>query len=355
MIILRYLDFLEGYLSHFYNIIKVSRLNSYIKDVFWEVKNLSWKKVIGGIVVGLAVLSLVAVLLAKGNRSQGETVASRSGDGGMVGIIEINGAIMGDHSATGLFSGGTAGAQTIMQQLRQVSGDPGIKAVVLRINSPGGTPAASQEITDEIIKLKKSGVKVVTSMGDVAASGAYWIASASDLIVANPGTITGSIGVIMQAQNYQGLMDKLGVSSNTIKSGTFKDMGSPDRPMTGEEKEIFQSMVEDTYSQFVETVARGRNLSPGDIRELNGKVLTGRQALEAGLVDKNGNLYDAISLAGEMAGLGKNPRTVNMEPRKQWWRVFENVGGGSAGVKDVPLESIERYYGVLLLCPPMAN
>lgn len=313
---------------------------------------MSWKKIIGGIVVGLAVLSLAAVLLSKGS---GRGVESYSGEGGMIGIIEINGMIVGDYSSAGLFSGGTVGSQTIMQQLRQVSGDPSIKAVVLRINSPGGTPAASQEITDEIMRLKESGVKVVTSMGDVAASGAYWIASASDLIVANPGTLTGSIGVIMQAQNYRGLMDKLGVSTNTIKSGSYKDMGSSERPMTAEEREIFQSMVDDTYSQFVETVARGRKLNPEDIRGLNGRVLTGRQALEAGLVDKTGNLYDAISLAGEMSGLGKKPRTVDMEPRKQWWKVFDDMSGGSASVKGLDLESMESYYGVLLLCPTMIN
>lgn len=316
------------------------------------------KKIIGGIVVGLAVLSLVVILLVKGSGGVGGGGGSggpSSGDGGMVGIIEINGMIVGDYSSTGLFSGGIAGSRTVMQQLREVSGDPGIKAVVLRINSPGGTAAAAQEITDEILRLKESGVKVITSMGDTAASGAYWIASASDQIVANPGTITGSIGVIMQAQNYQGLMDKLGVYSNTIKSGTYKDMGSPERPMSGEEKEIFQAMVDDTYSQFVETVAKGRKISPEKINGLNGRVLTGRQALEAGLVDKTGNLYDAVSLAGEMSGLGKNPRTFNMEPRKQWWNLFDSMGGGSAGTKDIKLNTLESNYGLLLLCPPVGN
>lgn len=315
------------------------------------------KKMIGGVVVGLAVLSLVVILLIKGSGGAegGRTGGTSSGEGGMVGIIEINGMIIGDYSSAGLFSGSIAGSQTVMQQLRDVSGDPGIKAVVLRINSPGGTPAAAQEITDEIIRLKESGVKVVTSMGDSAASGAYWIASASDKIVANPGTITGSIGVIMQAQNYQGLMDKLGVHSNTIKSGAYKDMGSPDRPMSGEEKEIFQSMVDDTYSQFVETVAKGRKISPEEIHGLNGRVLTGRQALEAGLVDKTGNLYDAISLAGELSGLGKSPRTVNMEPGTQWWRLFDDMGGGSAGTRDIKLNSLESYYGLLLLCPLVGN
>ena len=313
------------------------------------------KKIIGGVVLGLAILSLVVGVLVKGRDiGPGTKGPLKAGSVGMVGIIEINGMIVGDSSAQGLFGGGVAGSQTIMDQLRQVSDNPGIKAIVLRINSPGGTPAASQEITDEINRLKKSGISVVTSMGDVAASGAYWIASSSDKIVANPGTITGSIGVIMQAQNYQGLMDKLGVSSNTIKSGSYKDMGSPERAMTEEERQIFQSMVDDTYNQFVETVAISRKISPDAVRALNGRVLTGRQAVGAGLVDQTGNLYEAISLAGEISGLGKDPRTITVGPQKHWWRLFDQIGSASK-ITLPTLKEMEGYYGVLLLCPSVSR
>lgn len=269
--------------------------------------------------------------------------------GPAVGVIDITGVIAGGESSSSLFGEAYTGSQTIMEQLRQVSREPNIKAVVLHMNSPGGTPAASQEIADEVLRLKKSGVKVVTSMSDVAASGAYWIAATSDRIVANPGTITGSIGVIIQTKNYQGLYNKIGVEGNTFKSGIYKDMGSADRPVTKEEAQIFQSMVEDTYQQFIEIVAHHRKLDPQEIRQLNGRVLTGRQALDAGLVDKLGNFYDAVSIAGEMAGLGKDPEVLNMAPQKQWWQIFEGLEGASEVGKS-PLSRL--YSDVLLICPP---
>ena len=194
-------------------------------------------------------------------------------------------------------------------------------------------------------------IKIVTSMGDVAASGAYWIASASDQIVANPGTITGSIGVIMNTQNYGGLYDKLGIGSNTIKSGAYKDMGTTERPMTEDERKIFQSMVDDTYLQFIDSVAGWRNISQDTIRELNGRVLTGRQAMQAGLVDRMGNLHDAVSVAGEISGLGKAPRAVNIEPQKQWWRFLDGIGSSAGMIK--PADGPGGYYGALLLYPPV--
>lgn len=317
---------------------------------------MSRKKIIGGTVLGLAVLSLVAGLLARAWNldSGGGEPAGRidTGNRPAVGIIEINGMIVSGKSAGSLFGGGYAGSQTVMAQLRQVSRNPDIKAVILRMNSPGGTPAASQEITEEVIRLKNSGVKVVTSMGDVAASGAYWIASSSDRIVANPGTITGSIGVVMQTMNYRGLYNKLGIDGRTYKSGEYKDMGSPDRPPTDEEAKIFQSMVDDTYLQFVDVVAGSRKLDPGAVHQLKGRVLTGRQAMKAGLVDQLGNYYDAVSLAGEISGLGKNPRVVSLGPKRQWWQFLDEIES-SIGMGMLPLAGPGGYPGVLLLCPPI--
>ncbi|MFZ5632359.1 MAG: signal peptide peptidase SppA [Bacillota bacterium] len=310
------------------------------------------KKIIGGIVLGAAVLSLLAALLVRAGHPDNKRGAAYTGIGPAVGIIEIEGMIVGDRSAAGLFGEGASGSRTVMAQLRQAARNPDIKAVVLRMNSPGGTTAASQEIADEVKKLKKSGVKVVTSMGDVAASGAYWIAASSDKIVANPGTITGSIGVLIQTTNYRGLFDKLGIGSTTFKSGAYKDMGSPVRPMTEEERRIFQSMVDDTYLQFIDTVAGGRNLSPDVVRRLNGRVLTGRQAMEVGLVDQLGNFYDSISLAGEISGLGKNPRTLNLTPKRPWWQFFDDMASSLSQGKS-PLTGVRGYPGVLLLCPPI--
>ncbi|MFZ5649708.1 MAG: signal peptide peptidase SppA [Bacillota bacterium] len=311
------------------------------------------KKIIGALVIGAAVLSLLAALFARaGNPASGRGEGDGGpGSRGVVAILEINGVIVGDESSAGIFGGENVGARTVMEQIRQASKNPDIKAVVLRINSPGGSAAASQEITEELIRLKAGGIKIVASMGDVAASGAYWISSASDKIVANPGTITGSIGVIMQSHNLRGLYEKLGIGSDTIKSGAYKDMGSPERPMSGDERRIFQSMVDDTYQQFVEAVARGRNISPEVVRELDGRVLTGRQAMKAGLVDQMGNFYDAVSLAGEISGLGKDPRTLDLRPHKQWWRFLGGVGT-STGVFP-PSGSLKDYSGVMLLCPPV--
>lgn len=314
------------------------------------------RKVIGGIILGVAVLSLLAVILVRAGGPDGSPRGSAgyTGNGPVVGVIEIQGMIAGDRSAAGLLAEGSTGSRTIMEQLRQASKDPNIKAVILRINSPGGTAAASQEIADEVRRLKESGVKVVTSMGDTAASGAYWIAAVSDKIVANPGTITGSIGVLMETTNYQELLNKLGISADTFKSGEYKDMGSPSRPMTPAEQEIFQSMVDDTYLQFVETVAGSRNLSPDLIRGLKGRVMTGRQARELGLVDRLGNYYDSVSLAGEISGLGKNPRVVDLTPKKQWWQAFEEMTGSIKGAELSP-SGLPRYPGVLLLCPPLGK
>ncbi|MHB8918411.1 MAG: signal peptide peptidase SppA [Desulfocucumaceae bacterium] len=313
---------------------------------------MSRKKIIGGIILGVAVLSLVAAMLFRAGSLDSSVVRSGrayTGNRPVVAVIEINGMIVGDRSSGGLFGGGYAGSQTVMAQLRQVPENPNIKAVVLRMNSPGGTPAASQEITGEIMRLKKTGVKVVTSMGDVAASGAYWIASSSDRIVANPGTITGSIGVIMQTRNYQGLFDKLGIEGQTFKSGAYKDMGSPDRPVTEEETRLFQEMVADTYQQFVEVVAGSRKLSPEAIHQLNGRVLTGRQALKAGLVDQLGNFYDAVSQAGEMSGLGKNPAVISLAPRRPWWGMLGELESSSQTEKT--FRDIMEHYGVLLISP----
>ncbi len=319
---------------------------------------MSRRKIIGGIVLGTAVLALLAAFLA------GAAGPAGNGDGGIavgpvyagarpaVGVIEINGMIVGGKSSSSLFGGGYTGSQTVMAQIRQVSRNPNIKALVLRINSPGGTPAASQEIAEEVARLKNSGVKVVTSMSDVAASGAYWIAASSDRIVANPGTITGSIGVIIQTRNYQGLFNKIGIEGQTFKSGAYKDMGSTDRPVSEEEMKIFQSMVDDTYQQFIDVVARNRKLSPEAVHRLNGRVLTGRQAVKEGLVDQLGNFYDALSVAGEISGLGKNPRVVSLGPKRQWWSFLEDIEG-STGTGRGPFSTPGGYSGVLLICPPV--
>ncbi len=182
---------------------------------------------------------------------------------------------------------------------------------MLRINSPGGSVAATQEIVQEIRKLRKNNKVVVASMGDVAASGGYYIASQADSIVADPGTLTGSIGVIMQIANVQDLFKKIGVKTETIKSGKFKDIGSPFRELSVQERDIFQNLINDAYDQFVTAVAEGRKMDRAKVLEVaDGRIFTGTQAKAAGLIDEYGNLQEAILLAASKAGITGKPNVV---------------------------------------------
>lgn len=193
--------------------------------------------------------------------------------------------------------------------------DPSIKAVVVRIDSPGGSVAPVQEVYSELKKLEKP---VVASMGGAAASGGYYIACAANTIVANPGTLTGSIGVIMQFTRMKGLYDKVGLEHQVIKSGEFKDTGSPFRQMSEAEQAVLQSTVDDVYNQFVDTIfaARGDQLTRPEILELaDGRIFSGRQAFDAKLLDKLGNLPEAIELAAELANIEGKPKVVRKEKR----------------------------------------
>ncbi len=209
------------------------------------------------------------------------------GDG--VGVVEVKGII--------------TSSKDVIEQIRQFRDNPSIKAVVVRVDSPGGAVGPAQEIYREITKTKKT-KKVVASMGTVAASGGYYIASAADSIFANPGTLTGSIGVIMSYTNLQELFEKIGLSPVVIKSGKYKDIGSPTRPLKEDEKRILQQFADDIHQQFIDDVAKGRGMKVGDVRALaDGRIYTGRKAMELGLVDSIGNLYDALEYAGQLGGI----------------------------------------------------
>jgi protease-4 len=204
-------------------------------------------------------------------------------------VLRLTGVIM-DHEES-IFSSSDS-APSVLKQLRKAVKDPHVKGVLLRINSPGGTVSASQEISDEIIALKKNNKPVVVTMGDLAASGGYYVSSQADQIVAEPGTLTGSIGVIMSMINMKGLGDKLGLAPEVIKSGKFKDIGSPYRAMTPDDKAILQALILDSYDQFVNAVAKGRKMSVDEVKKIaDGRVYSGRQALNIHLVDKLGG-YD---------------------------------------------------------------
>jgi protease-4 len=203
----------------------------------------------------------------------------------------------------------------LVDTVRDYGRDSRVKALVLRVDSPGGGVVPSQELYDSLVAFKKTGKKVVTSMGTVAASGGYYVAAASDLIVANPGTLTGSIGVIMSLANVEKLLDKVGISAVTITAGKHKDMGSPFRALTPEERALLQNVMDDIHNQFIQAVADGRGRPVEEIRALaDGRVFSGRQAIQAGLVDELGDLQQAIQRAGELAGIPGKPRVVEQQP-----------------------------------------
>ena len=230
-----------------------------------------------------------------------------------VGIVKVEGFI-GD-------------TRDIVEQLNQFGKDDAIKAVVLRIDSPGGGVASSQEIYAAVTDLKKK-KKVITSMGSLAASGGYMVACATDKIVANPGTITGSISAVMHFANAEELLKKLGLKASAVKSGKFKDIGSPVREMTAEERALLQELVDDIYDQFLDMVARDRNLQKENLRKIaDGRVFTGRQAQKLGLVDYLGDMGYAVTLAGEMSGIKGKPEVVYPKKKgsKFWDYMFREM------------------------------
>jgi protease-4 len=233
--------------------------------------------------------------------------------GDRIGVIPIQGLIMD--------------SDPIVSQLVSFKKDQRIKAIILRIDSPGGGVGPSQEIYREVRKTMQI-KKVVVSMGGLAASGGYYVASAANRIVANPGTITGSIGVIMEFIQIEDLLEKLGVGLEVVKSGQFKDIGSPHRRLSPEDRELLKDLIVDIQDQFVQAVARGRDLSSEEVREIaDGRILTGSRAKDLGLVDMLGNFQDAVDLAKNLAGIEGDVTLVY--PRKGrakfWDLLFEDA------------------------------
>jgi protease-4 len=222
--------------------------------------------------------------------------------GEKVGILEINGII--------------ADAKNAIHNLKRFREDSSVKAIVIRINSPGGAVGPSQEIFREIRKTSSS-KKVVASMGSIAASGGYYIAAGADGIIANPGTITGSIGVIMGFTNYQELLRKIGLVPVVVKSGKYKDIGSPVRKMKPEEKKILQNFSRKIHRQFIKDIVDGRKMDQAKVEALaDGRIFTGEESKELGLVDRLGNFEDAIEWAGRMGGIKGKISTVYAREKK---------------------------------------
>lgn len=283
------------------------------------------KKIFISAVLLLAVLSFVVSLL-KGNNNSQKTVTIPD----RVAVINIEGTIVcGADSKENLFqqaNGITSG--TIMKQIREAAADDSVKALVLRIDSGGGSATAAEEVGRELLRFKEQTQKpIVATMGNTGASAAYWIAAcASDKIYANATTLTGSIGVYMPYMNTEELFKKIGITSDKIKSGPYKDIMSNDRPMTTEEKQILQNIVDEIYDQFVYTVSAGRRMETSKVRAIaDGRIYTGRQAKNIGLVDELGDYYDALAAAGTLAKikLGKDGLPpVKERERQQPWEYF---------------------------------
>ena len=246
--------------------------------------------VIIGIVVGALFLVFLAVMVAVGLRGGESGITGKS-----VGLVEVLGMI--------------TDSRTTVREIRYFVKQSDVPVILLHVDSPGGVVTPSQEIYSELKRAKAKGKKLVVSMGTLAASGGYYISAPADVIVANPGTTTGSIGVKMELPNVEGLLKKLGITMDVVKSTEFKDIGSPYRPMLPEEKELMRGTIMDVYDQFVSVVAEDRNLPKDSVLKLaDGRIFSGRQAKACGLVDTLGTLSDAAAIAGEMVGLGTDPR-----------------------------------------------
>ena len=278
----------------------------------------------------ILVLILVALLgsIAWFSHLRGREAGLMFGD--KVGVLEVKGVI--------------ANVQPTIENLAKFRKDGSIKALVVRIDSPGGGVSPSQELYQEIRRTVRE-KPVVVSMGSVAASGGYYIACAAQRIYANPGTITGSIGVILQFTNFEELLKKIGFRMEVVKSGPYKDVGNPGREMTSEEKAYLQAMVDNVHQQFVRDVARGRRMKVEKVQEVaDGRIFTGEQAMELGLVDELGNLKDAIDAAAKMAAIEGEPKVVYPEKEKK--SVFDYLFDR---ITEKLANNLQPYMGLLLL------
>jgi protease-4 len=252
---------------------------------------------LAGTVAVIAVAFFVVNMALSGDRP------SLSSLSGRVGLVEV--------------VGGIEESEAVVDQLDRMERDSSVRAVVVRLDSPGGGVAASQEIYEAVRRVRDAGKPVVASLGGVAASGAYYVACAADSIVSNPGTLTGSIGVIMTFPNTEELFRKVGLRFDVVKTGKFKDIGSMSRPMTDEERKLLEQVLGNVYEQFVDAISEGRGLDRAEILPLaDGRIFSGDQALEYGFVDKMGDLDDSIRLAGRMAGIEGRPYVVRKERRR---------------------------------------
>ena len=277
---------------------------------------------LGLLTVFILVVFVAAFFYAYLSGGDARALSLLAGDG--VGILQVDGAIND--------------SRDVLTELRRFRDAPWIKAIVLRIDSPGGAVAPTQEIFAELQKVR-SKKPLIASMAGMATSGGYYIASACEKIVANPGTITGSIGVIMQLNHIEELMKKIGVKGFNIKSGPNKDIGSPFQALSPEGQAILQSLVDNVHGQFVRAVAKGRGMDEAVVKKLaDGRVYSGAQAKDLGLVDELGNLEYAVDLAAKRVGLEESPVLYysRLEQERWWDKLFFSLTGRQWSGSDRP-------------------
>jgi protease-4 len=281
-----------------------------------------------GITIGILVIVMLfvgfsliifATAIVKSGEKNFDYEEVRSGKG-KIAIVELDYTIID--------------SKPIVRQFKKYREDKSIKAIVLHVNSPGGGVAASQEMYEEVKKTRDSGKPVIVSFGSIAASGGYYVACGGNLIVSNPGTLTGSIGVIISIVNFKELSDKLGIKDLTIKSGELKDAGNPMREATEKDRAYFQDIVDDSYEQFLDVVSTERKIDKEELRKIaSGRVYTGRQAKDIKLVDSLGTLEDAIRIAGVMAKIDGEPAIVREKGKRNILDYFiENMSGNQLKV-----------------------
>jgi len=288
-------------------------------------------------VVFIAAVATVAVVIFAGmgagsKKSSSGNALSALFDSGCVGVIDIKGEIATDDTPNGVFSQGSPGSATIAQEIDDASSNDNVKSLLFVIDSPGGSVVATQEIYDAI---ERSNKPKVAYFRETAASGGYYVGSAADYIISEPAAITGSIGVRATFNDLSNLLDKVGVNTTIVKSGQFKDIGDPTRPMTDDEKQIIQSMVDEIFQDFKSAVLkhRGSKLDMAQFNKiLDARVLSGRQAYAIGLVDALGNQKDALAKAAALGGLqnASNPRTCSFD--SQSGGLFSGLFSGASSV-----------------------
>ena len=253
--------------------------------------------------------------------------------GDHIAVVDIHGQIT-TRDPGGLFAVNGASAERIIRELEEIRDTDSVKGLMLDIDSPGGAVIASEQIYTELLRVQAEGIPIVAYFGNTATSAAYHISTPADVIVANPGTVTGSIGVISQVPNLEALYEKIGIEMQTITTGEFKDMMQPARPLTEEERQIIRDIQEESFDSFVDAIAAGRPLSEDEVRELaDGRIFSGRQGIENGLVDELGDRRDAIRTIGELSGLGDDPDLRDYSPGPPgFWDILLGAASGDINI-----------------------